>query len=124
MNVTTGSVMPHLLYRLSSPQLPLPPPSRPPPPAHKGDSCDGLSWQVKRCRVAPNFPGEDQPAGHLVHMLTLQQLEDVNDHTGLGQCMFRANNEETKAPQLGKASDGSLGMQTNWLGDMYCLQLL
>jgi len=35
----------------------------------------------------------------MVHKLTLQQLEDVKDHIGLGQFMLWANNEQTKAPQ-------------------------
>ncbi len=60
---------------------------------------NGLTWQLKRCRVAPGFPGEQQPAGLLVHKLTLQQLEDVKDHVGLRHFMLWANNEQTKAPQ-------------------------
>ncbi len=66
---------------------------------HREDTGNGLTWQVKRCRVAPGFPGEEQPAGLLVHKLTLQQLEDVKDHVGLSQFLLWANNEQTKAPQ-------------------------
>ena len=67
--------------------------------SHIEDAGNGLTWQLKRCRVAPGFPGEEQPAGLLVHKLTLQQLEDVKDHLGLSQFMLWATNEQTKAPQ-------------------------
>jgi len=66
---------------------------------HKEDTGNGLTWQLKRCRVAPGFPAEQQPAGLLVHKLTLQQLEDVKDHVGLRHFMLWANNEQTNAPQ-------------------------
>ena len=66
---------------------------------HREDAGNGLTWQLKRCRVAPGFPGEQQPAGLLVHKLPLQELESVKDHVGLRHFMLWANNEQTKAPQ-------------------------
>jgi len=66
---------------------------------HREDTGNGLSWQLKRCRVAPGFSGAEQPAGLLVRKLQLQDLEDVKNHVGLGQFMLWANNQQTKAPQ-------------------------
>ena len=66
---------------------------------HREDTGNGLTWQLKRCRVAPGFFGEAQPVGLLVHKLQLQDLEDVKDRIGLAQFMLWANNEQTKAPQ-------------------------
>ena len=66
---------------------------------HREDAGNGLTWQLKQCRVAPGFPGEAQPAGLLVHKLQLQELQDVKNSVGLGQFMLWANNEQTKAPQ-------------------------
>ncbi len=48
--------------------------------------------------LVAGFPGIEQPAGLLVHKLTLQQLEDVKGRVGLSQFMLWANNEQTKAP--------------------------
>ena len=57
-----------------------------------------MTWQLQRCRVAPRFSGEGQPAGLLTHTLKLQELEDDVDHIGLSQFMLWANNEQTRAP--------------------------
>ena len=66
---------------------------------HREDTGSGPTWQLKQCRVAPCFPGEEQPAGLLVHKLALQELENVKDHLGLAQFMLWANKEQAKAPQ-------------------------
>lgn len=63
------------------------------------DTGYGLSWQLQRCRVAPPFSGDEQPAGKLANKLALQQLEDVKGCLGLAQLMLWANNEQTTAPQ-------------------------
>ncbi len=65
---------------------------------HRDDTGNGLTWQLQRCRVAPRFSGEGQPAGLLAHTLRLQELEDELDHIGLSQFMLWANNEQTQAP--------------------------
>ena len=65
---------------------------------HREDTGNGPNWQLQQCRVAPTFPGEEQPAG-LVHKLRLQQLEDVRGCLGLPQFMLWANNERTTASQ-------------------------
>ena len=59
---------------------------------------NGLTWQLQRCRVAPRFSGEEQPAGALVRTLKLQELEDDMEHIGLSQFMLWANNEQPQAP--------------------------
>ena len=66
---------------------------------HREDTGKGLTWQLRRCRVAPGFSGEAQPVGLLVHRLQLQDLKDVKDRVKLAQFMLWANNEQTKAPQ-------------------------
>lgn len=53
---------------------------------------------MQRCRVAPRFSGEEQPAGALVRTLSLQELEDDMEHIGLSQFMLWANNEQPQAP--------------------------
>lgn len=65
---------------------------------HREDTGDGLTWQLQRCRVAPRFSGEGQPAGLLARTLRLQELEDDMDRIGLSQFMLWANKEQTQAP--------------------------
>lgn len=65
---------------------------------HREDTGSGLTWQLKQCRVAPQFSGEEQPAGLLVHTLRLQELEDDMDCIGLSQFMLWANKEQAQAP--------------------------
>ena len=65
---------------------------------HRDNTGIGLTWRLQRCRVAPRFSGEGQPAGLLAHTLRLQELEDDMHHIGLSQFMLWANNEQTQAP--------------------------